>query len=173
MRARLPRPRSISGLTVDLLDISKPRGDLFLDRIEQHLRVVRQPPRLIVAVAPLEHAQIQVLFHDLVERVLERAAHDLIRIAQRNPLVLKSGRFLITENSPGWFVIAGDAVTPGMSPGVTVFVKRERCGFEPPSTFRDRSRPGREWPSRNYNYAPAKNRARSAASVPPGTGNCP
>ena len=37
MRARLPRPRSISGLTVGLLDISKPRGDLFLDRIEQHL----------------------------------------------------------------------------------------------------------------------------------------
>ncbi len=36
-RARLPRPRSISGLTVGLLDISKPRGDVFLDRIEQHL----------------------------------------------------------------------------------------------------------------------------------------
>jgi hypothetical protein len=37
MRARLPRPQSIGGLTVGLLDISKPRGDLFLDRIEQHL----------------------------------------------------------------------------------------------------------------------------------------
>lgn len=47
----------------------------------------------------------------------------------------KSGRFLITENSPGGLVIAGDAVTPGMSPGVTVFVKGQRCGFEPPSTF--------------------------------------
>jgi hypothetical protein len=37
MHARLPRPQSVSGLTVGLLDISKPRGDLFLDRIEQHL----------------------------------------------------------------------------------------------------------------------------------------
>ena len=32
-----PRPQSLSGLTVGLLDISKPRGDVFLDRIESHL----------------------------------------------------------------------------------------------------------------------------------------
>lgn len=31
------RPRSIDGLTIGLLDISKPRGDVFLDRIEQRL----------------------------------------------------------------------------------------------------------------------------------------
>ncbi len=37
IRARLPRPRSISGLTVGLLDISKPRGDVFLDRMAQRL----------------------------------------------------------------------------------------------------------------------------------------
>jgi hypothetical protein len=37
MRARLPRPRALDGLTVGLLDISKPRGDVFLDRIAQHL----------------------------------------------------------------------------------------------------------------------------------------
>ncbi len=37
VRSRVTRPRSISGLTVGLLDISKPRGDVFLDRIEQHL----------------------------------------------------------------------------------------------------------------------------------------
>ena len=36
-RARLPRPASLEGLTVGLLDISKPRGDLFLDRVEQRL----------------------------------------------------------------------------------------------------------------------------------------
>ena len=36
-RARLARPSSLAGLTVGLLDISKPRGDRFLDRIEQHL----------------------------------------------------------------------------------------------------------------------------------------
>lgn len=36
-RALLPRPDSLSGKTVGLLDISKPRGDVFLDRIEQRL----------------------------------------------------------------------------------------------------------------------------------------
>ena len=30
-------PASLDGLTVGLLDISKPRGDVFLDRIEQRL----------------------------------------------------------------------------------------------------------------------------------------
>lgn len=32
-----PRPSSLEGRTVGLLDISKPRGDVFLDRIEQRL----------------------------------------------------------------------------------------------------------------------------------------
>lgn len=36
-RARLARPASLDGLTVGLLDISKPRGDVFLDRLEQRL----------------------------------------------------------------------------------------------------------------------------------------
>ena len=36
-RARLARPQSLEGLTVGLLDISKPRGDVFLDRIEARL----------------------------------------------------------------------------------------------------------------------------------------
>ncbi len=36
-RERLARPDSLAGLTVGLLDISKPRGDVFLDRIEQRL----------------------------------------------------------------------------------------------------------------------------------------
>jgi hypothetical protein len=36
-RARLARPASLRGITVGLLDISKPRGDVFLDRIEQRL----------------------------------------------------------------------------------------------------------------------------------------
>jgi hypothetical protein len=36
-RARLARPSSLDGLTVGLLDISKPRGDIFLDRIEERL----------------------------------------------------------------------------------------------------------------------------------------
>src|SRR4051812_36986133 len=36
-RARLGRPPSLEGRTVALLDISKPRGDVFLDRLEQLL----------------------------------------------------------------------------------------------------------------------------------------
>jgi hypothetical protein len=36
-RARIARPSSLDGVTVGLLDISKPRGDVFLDRIEQRL----------------------------------------------------------------------------------------------------------------------------------------
>ncbi len=36
-RSRVARPPSLAGLTVGLLDISKPRGDVFLDRIEQRL----------------------------------------------------------------------------------------------------------------------------------------
>lgn len=36
-RTLLERPTTLSGLTVGLLDISKPRGNIFLDRIEQRL----------------------------------------------------------------------------------------------------------------------------------------
>jgi hypothetical protein len=36
-RARIARPASLVAVTVGLLDISKPRGDVFLDRIEQRL----------------------------------------------------------------------------------------------------------------------------------------
>jgi hypothetical protein len=37
-RTRPPRPARLEGLTIGLLDIAKPRGDLFLDRLEQALR---------------------------------------------------------------------------------------------------------------------------------------
>ena len=36
-RHRLKPPAALDGLTVALLDISKPRGDVFLDRIEEKL----------------------------------------------------------------------------------------------------------------------------------------
>ena len=36
-RSLLPRPTSIHGKTIGLLDISKARGDVFLDRVEQRL----------------------------------------------------------------------------------------------------------------------------------------
>jgi len=37
-RQRLVRPGDLDGLTVGLLDISKPRGDVFLDQLEKRLR---------------------------------------------------------------------------------------------------------------------------------------
>ena len=36
-RRRVARPATLRGLTVGLLDISKPRGDVFLDRLEELL----------------------------------------------------------------------------------------------------------------------------------------
>lgn len=38
IRARLPRLDSLAGKTIGLLDISKARGDVFLDRLEARLR---------------------------------------------------------------------------------------------------------------------------------------
>ncbi len=37
-RPRCERPASLEGRTVGLLDISKPRGDVFLDRLDEALR---------------------------------------------------------------------------------------------------------------------------------------
>ena len=37
-RARLDRPSSLEGKVVALLDITKPRGDVFLDQLEHGLR---------------------------------------------------------------------------------------------------------------------------------------
>jgi hypothetical protein len=36
-RSLLPRPVTLRGTTIGLLDISKPRGDIFLNRVEQRL----------------------------------------------------------------------------------------------------------------------------------------
>jgi hypothetical protein len=36
-RSRQPRPPALDGLTIGLLDISKPRGDVFLDRMQELL----------------------------------------------------------------------------------------------------------------------------------------
>jgi hypothetical protein len=38
IRERVGRPPSLAGKTVGLLDISKPRGDVFLDRVEELFR---------------------------------------------------------------------------------------------------------------------------------------
>jgi hypothetical protein len=37
IREAAPRPASLDGRTVGLLDISKPRGNVFLDRLEKQL----------------------------------------------------------------------------------------------------------------------------------------
>jgi hypothetical protein len=36
-RSRLDRPASLAGQTIGLLDITKPRGDVFLNRLEERL----------------------------------------------------------------------------------------------------------------------------------------
>ena len=58
-RALLPRPTSMRGRTVGLLDISKPRGNVFLDRIEQRLtdlgaKVLRYAKPTFTKPAPVD-----------------------------------------------------------------------------------------------------------------------
>ncbi len=61
-RERLPRLPGLAGKTVGLLDISKPRGDIFLDRLAHHLgaggvavRRYRKPTFTRVAPADLKY----------------------------------------------------------------------------------------------------------------------
>jgi hypothetical protein len=59
VRTRVDRPASLDGRTVGLLDISKPRGDVFLDRLEQRLiergaRVVRYAKPTFTKPAPVD-----------------------------------------------------------------------------------------------------------------------
>lgn len=61
-RERLPRPDRLEGLTVGLLDISKPRGDVFLDRIdarltERGITVKRYMKPTVAKPAPLPLSQ--------------------------------------------------------------------------------------------------------------------
>ena len=58
-RERLARPSSLEGKTVGLLDISKPRGNLFLDRLEERLsemgvRVERYAKPTFTKPAPID-----------------------------------------------------------------------------------------------------------------------
>jgi hypothetical protein len=58
-RERLARPASLEGRTVGLLDISKPRGNVFLDRIEERLtadgaRVLRFAKPTFTKPAPVD-----------------------------------------------------------------------------------------------------------------------
>jgi len=56
---RAARPRSLDGLTVGLLNITKPRGDVFLDRLEgllteRGLRVERYAKPTFTKPAPVD-----------------------------------------------------------------------------------------------------------------------
>ena len=62
-RERLPRPASLKGQTVGLLDISKWGGSYFLDRIEEKLRsagaeVKRYAKPTFTRVAPVDLKQL-------------------------------------------------------------------------------------------------------------------
>jgi hypothetical protein len=61
-RERAPRPERLAGLTLGLLDIAKPRGDVFLDRIAERLaaqgaRVERFRKPTFTRPAPLDLRQ--------------------------------------------------------------------------------------------------------------------
>jgi len=58
-RTLLPRPDSLAGRTIGLLDISKPRGNIFLDRLEERLtgagvRVLRYAKPTFTKPAPVD-----------------------------------------------------------------------------------------------------------------------
>jgi len=66
-RELLPRPHSLRGRTVGLLDISKPRGNVVLDRLEELLRddgatVRRYRKPTFARVAPVD------LRHEIAEQ---------------------------------------------------------------------------------------------------------
>ncbi len=61
-RPRLARPAALDGLTIGLLDISKARGDVFLDRLDerlsaQGLTIKRYVKPTFARVAPVELQQ--------------------------------------------------------------------------------------------------------------------
>jgi hypothetical protein len=61
-REPLPRPNDLNGLTIGLLDISKARGDVFLDEIETQLnqkglKIKRYQKPTFARIAPVELKQ--------------------------------------------------------------------------------------------------------------------
>lgn len=76
-RQRLARPASLVGVTVGLLDISKPRGDVFLNRLEDRLAGVgatvkryRKPTFTKPAPVDLRH-QISVECQVVIEALAD------------------------------------------------------------------------------------------------------
>ncbi len=73
IRPRLARPKSLDGLIVGIMDISKPRGDVFLDRLDQRLtergiRVKRYAKPTMTRPAPLPlRQQMGTEIHVMIE----------------------------------------------------------------------------------------------------------
>lgn len=70
-----PRPASLGGMTVGLLDISKPRGDVFLDQLERRLRerglsVSRYSKPTFTKPAPVDLRQEIAIHCDVVIEAL-------------------------------------------------------------------------------------------------------
>ena len=76
-RPLAPRPASLDGLTIGLLDIAKVRGDVFLDRIAEILdgrgfRVVRFRKPTYTKPAPADlRGEIRVRCHALIEALAD------------------------------------------------------------------------------------------------------
>ena len=75
MRESLPRPDTVAGKRIALLDISKPRGDVFLDQLEARLdelgvAATRYMKPTFARVAPAELRQRIVTECDLVIEAL-------------------------------------------------------------------------------------------------------
>jgi hypothetical protein len=69
------RPESLDGLTIGLLDISKPRGDVFLDQLEKRLRerglkVARYAKPTFTKPAPIDLRQEIAMHCDVVIEAL-------------------------------------------------------------------------------------------------------
>ena len=74
-RPRLPRPHTIAELKIALLDIAKPRGDIFLDRVAWHLQqrganVLRYRKPTFTRPAPLQLIQEISLHAEVVVEAL-------------------------------------------------------------------------------------------------------
>jgi hypothetical protein len=76
-RARQPRPENLDGLTIGLLDISKPKGDIFLDQLMRRLqergwRVLRYAKPTFTRPAPIDlRQQISVQCDVVIEALAD------------------------------------------------------------------------------------------------------
>jgi len=76
-RQLLERPESVKGLTVGLLDISKPRGNVFLDRFEELLvdhgaKVLRFAKPTFTKPAPVDlRHEIATQCHVVIEALAD------------------------------------------------------------------------------------------------------